>query len=254
MDETKAQFDRLRGADNYPTWHPSMMAVLITKKLSKIVRGQALRPAAPVVGETDEVMAAKTAAIEAWEENDEMARAQILLRIDSSIKNRYNSYMYQGTAAGFWLSLRAEFNDSSLNNAANLGAQLDSARYKLGDNVVEFLDRLETLRSRLALVGQTMMDHEFIARIAKCFVTEDGDFETLIDAIETMVDNRLSWGVVRTRIIGKIERKTNRTNESEAFKTRVKGDTTLSDADLAKLSISDAQALVGKISRIHGDA
>ena len=153
MDSSSSLYkiEPLSGADNYPAWKFRMEDILQAQKLWGYVTGTIPKPVAEDKPATASDMAR-------WEDQDYIACAQIRLQVKDSILAYVRSAK---SAKSAWDTLQATYESKGPLGKVLARRKLFRAKCEEGENIEEFLRKLQGYREDLASLDSIINDDEF---------------------------------------------------------------------------------------------
>ena len=205
----------LTGDDCHP-WKFQMKMLLIAKDLWKIVTGaETLNESATA----EEQRKLKT--------RENPAFATICLSVSTNLQ----IYVRNAAKAKAWDNLSKHFEQKMLSRKIFYKRKFYSARMDKGTNMTEHINYVKTLSERLEAVEDPVNEKDLIILISSL----PEDYNYLITALETIVEDKLASDYVRNRLIYEADKikkgnactviKTTDTNQDALFTTNKKPDT-----------------------------
>jgi Reverse transcriptase (RNA-dependent DNA polymerase)/gag-polypeptide of LTR copia-type len=245
-----SKFPNLKGELNYPSWRTNFKAYSIECGLVGHLDGSEVEPSSN-----------STAALNRWNEKDQLTRAKIVLKCDEAVKNKIGTRWETQSAKELWDFLKNEYAHKSLLRISHLESELENLRFNMGDNISEHLDKMNDYKNRLALLDKSYTDEDFMLKIAKSLRSPNNELENLIDSLEIWsTTSNLTISEVESRVKTHIKSKTSRFNESQAYKASITNSNSTSiqnpvdlvtDSYLQSLSQHQATVLIGRIRKFH---
>lgn len=178
---------------NYENWKIRTEALLIREGLWKYVKND-IPPAEGGAGD-----AAVAVPLE-WAEFDERARATILLLLE---ENQYGIIKATRTAKGTWEALAKHHQKATLSTRVSLLEQLSETRYRAGDDIEEYIAKMENIYTRLCSAGKDLGEDTMVAFILRGLPRS---FNALTTALEARSDDELTLGLVREKLLDEVSK------------------------------------------------
>ena len=197
--EYEFKFEKLT-AENYHTWKFSMKMFLIGKDLWEIVNGS------EVLNET-----APEEEKRKFKKRENLALASVCLSVSTNLQIYVRSAK---TGKEAWDSLAKHFQQKTLSRKIHLRRKLYSAKLQPDGDMVEHINSVKTIAEHLEAIGDPIAEHDLVIILISSLTEE---FNHLITALETIVEDNLTWDYVRDRLIHEAEKM-----KGPASKERVK--------------------------------
>lgn len=154
---------------------------------------------------------------------------ETFMRNDKKAKDRLVAFIHsdclcyvreKNTAKEMWESLQSVFAKKSLVNQLLLRKKLSRLRMNDGDNIIAHVMAFENLIRQLKMAGATIDDSDLLAQF---FLTLPEKFDPLVTALQNVEDGKLTFNLVKERLMSEEAKLSDRNQEEVEQKTAFVG-------------------------------
>lgn len=179
--------------ENYDSWKLEVEFLLVREGLWKFIE-PGVKPGAAADG-------SNAAALSAWDEGDQKARATIGLLLSRS---QHGLIRNTKTAKDVWVNLKKQHEKKSLTSKVHLLKRICDLKFKAGDDIVEHLIEFEDLFEKLANAG-TKLDNDL--QVVLIFRSLPSSFDALTTTLENRSEDELTLALVKDKIINEVQKR-----------------------------------------------
>ncbi|XP_055632911.1 uncharacterized protein LOC129773335 [Toxorhynchites rutilus septentrionalis] len=150
-----------------------------------------------------------------WAEGDEKARATILLLLED---NQFGVIRAAKTAKEAWAALAKHHQKVTLSTRVSLLKRMCETRYTEGEDMEDYLSKMENLYTRLCSAGKDLGEDTMVAFILRGLPKS---FDALTTVLETRADDALTLNLIREKLLDE-QNKPNRDVKGESALKSVK--------------------------------
>ena len=195
---------KLNGS-NYSTWKTKVEFLLVRDDLWRYIVGA--RPAV-----IEEASGSNAAAIEAWNNGDQKARATIGLLLEDS---QLSLIKASKTAKQTWDALREHYEKATLTIQVSLLKDICDKRYSDGEDIERHVFEMEDLFERLSVAGQELDRNLQVAMVLRSLPES---FNTLTTALETRPDGDLTLELIKIKLKDEVAKRGSRGGAESVLK------------------------------------